>query len=133
VEALTFASDWMLRHHKGYDVPFAQVQRHQRGRVSYGLAGGVETLTPVFSKFDEKAGNLRPFAGDSYFGMVQWKDGQIVRMESITPYGSSGHPDSPHYTDQMELFANQKLKPVELERETILRNASVVYSPGQRP
>ena len=32
-------------------------------------------------------------------------------------------PGSPHYTSQMELFVNQQLKPMTLDKEQVLKNA----------
>jgi acyl-homoserine-lactone acylase len=67
--------------------------------------------------------------GESYILLVRYcKDGPV--MESINVYGASNQPDSPHYADQMELFLNQQLKPMSLNKNEILKNARKVYQPG---
>ena len=46
-------------------------------------------------------------------------------------YGASNRPESPHYTDQMEMYARQKLKVMTLDKEAVLRGAERVYHPGE--
>ena len=50
-------------------------------------------------------------------------------IESVISYGSSDHPDSPHYNDQMELYAQFKTKKMTLDRETIYKEAERIYHP----
>ena len=45
------------------------------------------------------------------------------------PYGASSKPESPHYTDQMEMFVNKELKPMTLDKEEIYKNAAKIYHP----
>jgi len=37
--------------------------------------------------------------------------------------------DSPHYTDQMELFVNKQLKPITMNKKEILEKAVRIYNP----
>ena len=93
--------------------------------MAYG--GGPDVLAAVGSRM-QKDGRLRPIAGDSYIQMVRFTpDGPV--LESINAYGASAKPGSPHYTDQMELFTQQKLKPMTLNKEEVLKNAKRVYAP----
>ena len=50
-------------------------------------------------------------------------------IESVISYGSSDHPDSPHYDDQMEMYANKKKKKMTLDKESIYKNAKSIYHP----
>ena len=53
--------------------------------------------------------------------------------ESVISYGNSARPDSPHYTDQMEMFVNRKMKAMTLNKEEIMKNAVKIYSPEVAP
>jgi acyl-homoserine-lactone acylase len=53
-----------------------------------------------------------------------------VVSESIQPYGAAtNRANSPHYTDQMTLFAAGKYKPVHFEWADALKNAKRRYRP----
>ena len=52
-----------------------------------------------------------------------------ITIESVVPYGSSNKLESKHYTDQMNLFTNQKLKTVSLYEEEILPTIERSYHP----
>ncbi len=59
---------------------------------------------------------------------MQWtENGPII--ESINAYGASNHADSPHHTDQMELFTEQKLKPMTLDKQEVYKQAKSIYHP----
>jgi acyl-homoserine-lactone acylase len=66
--------------------------------------------------------------GNSYVAVVEF--GDQVRARSVLNYGQSMHPDSPHYTDQAEMFADGEMKPVLFEMEDILANLKERYRPG---
>ena len=73
-------------------------------------------------------GRLRAYTGDSCIQLVRFSaDGPEI--ESVNAYGASAKPGSPHYTSQMELFVNQQLKPMTLDKEQVLKNAVRLYSP----
>jgi acyl-homoserine-lactone acylase len=74
----------------------------------------------------------RTFVGDSYIELVRYSENG-VEIETVNAYGSSSKPGSPHYTDQMQMFVDQKLKPMTLDRKKIYENAEQVYNPGSKP
>ena len=66
--------------------------------------------------------------GDSFIQWVEWVRGERVSSRSIQPFGSAiTRPDSPHYTDQMRLFVEKKLKPVYFWRDDVMANAKRRY------
>jgi acyl-homoserine-lactone acylase len=70
-------------------------------------------------------GRLSLKHGDSFIMWIEWKPGQKVSSRSIQPFGAaSTRPASPHYTDQMQLFVDKKLKPVYFWRDDLLAKAS---------
>jgi acyl-homoserine-lactone acylase len=52
-------------------------------------------------------------------------------IETINCYGASNKPDSPHYSDQMELFVQQKTKPMTLDQQKVSAEAKTVYHHGK--
>ena len=56
------------------------------------------------------------------------KDGSMV-LETLHPFGASSKPGNKHFTDQMEIYANQQTKTMTLNREEIFKNAEKVYHP----
>jgi acyl-homoserine-lactone acylase len=102
-----------------------------RGQESYPASGMREVSRAADPKlFDKKKGIWRIVNGDGYIQMNRYgKDG--VEINSVNAYGASSHPDSKHYTDQMEMFSKQRFKPMTFDWETITRNAERIYIPGQ--
>ena len=127
VSALESAQNHLQEHFGKKEVALGELQQHSRGKVSLPYGGGPDVLAAVHSSFT-KDGRLRPRAGDSYIQLVQFSDSG-VEIESVNAYGASAKPESPHYTDQMELFTTQKLKPMTLDREKVFAEAKRIYSP----
>jgi acyl-homoserine-lactone acylase len=51
---------------------------------------------------------------------IEWQPGARVTSRSIQPFGAaSTRPRSAHYTDQMRLFVDHKLKPVYFWRDDV--------------
>ena len=113
------------------DPPLSRIQRLRRGNVDLPMLGGTDTLRAT-TAWDKEQGDhrLRVRHGDSFIMLVRWdKDGQVT-SESIQPYGAAtNRPQSPHYTDQMALFAAQKFKPVHFEWADAVRHAERRYRP----
>jgi acyl-homoserine-lactone acylase len=109
-------------------VPLGDIQKHIRGDVTLPLAGGPDILAAMYWKENESTSEYKGIAGESYIALVQFtEDGPII--ETINAYGSSAEPDSPHYTDQMEMFANQELKSMTLDMAKVIAEADTIYHP----
>jgi acyl-homoserine-lactone acylase len=73
---------------------------------------------------------MRVKHGDSFVMLVTWDKAGKVESRSIQPYGAATtRSDSPHYIDQMALFAARKFKPVHFDRGDIIRHAKHAYRP----
>jgi acyl-homoserine-lactone acylase len=130
-EALKEAVDDFRARFDRIDPPLAEVQRLRLGTVDMSMLGGTDTLraTTAWDK-DQRDEKLRVRHGDSFIMLTRWdKDGKVT-SESIQPYGSAtNRPQSPHYTDQMALFAAQRFKPVHFEWSDAVRHAERRYRP----
>jgi acyl-homoserine-lactone acylase len=132
VWAIREAKKFLLKTHGTLDVPLGMVQRHIRGEVSLPASGLREVPRAADAVlFDKKKGIYRLNGGDGYIQIVRYSKDKGAEILSVNAYGASDHPDSPHYTDQMELFNNQQFKPMTFDKTTILKNALKVYTPGQ--
>lgn len=111
------------------NVPLGDYQKHVRGDKSIPLPGLPDVLTAMYS-VTWKNGMVKGNQGESYIELVRFtKDGPII--ESINTYGASAKKGSPHYTDQMEMFAAQKTKKMSLKKEDAYKNAIRVYHPSK--
>jgi acyl-homoserine-lactone acylase len=131
VTQLRATKKFMLSKYGTLDVKLGDIQRMIRGQESYPASGMREVSRAADPKlFDKKKGIWRIVNGDGYIQMNRYgKDG--VEINSVNAYGASSHPDSKHYTDQMEMFSKQRFKPMTFDWETITRNAERIYIPGQ--
>ena len=127
-DALKSAAKHMKRHFGSLRVRLGDVQKHVRGDKIIGVGGAPDVLAANMSK-PYKKGMLKTFVGDSYIILVDFDEEGTPRIETINAFGSSNRPDSPHYNDQMELWAGQKTKTMTLDREEIYKNAERVYQP----
>ncbi len=53
-----------------------------------------------------------------------------VQIEAINAYGASARPESPHYTDPMELFSQEKFRRMSLDSLEVAGSARKRYRPG---
>ena len=80
----------------------------------------------------EKNGKRLPTAGDCFFELVEWSPSGEVSAKSLHQFGSSTKDsNSPHYSDQSEIFAREEMKPVLMDLEKIKKNSIRSYRPGE--
>ena len=111
-------------------VPLGEFQRHRRGDVDLPMAGGSDVLAAIYSA-PEDDGKYRAYSGESYIQLVRFDSIQGPIIETVNAFGSSAESDSPHYADQMEMFAAQNLKPMTLDLEKVIAEAATSYHPQQ--
>ncbi len=125
--------DHLKKHFGRIDPPMSDLLRLRHGTdspyaVDLPLDGGSDTLRASTTWAVDDDGRLQLVHGDSFIQWVEWVPGQRVRSESIQPFGSGvTRPNSPHFTDQAQLFVNHKLKPVHFWRDEVLKNAKRRY------
>ncbi|MCI0397199.1 MAG: acylase [Chloroflexi bacterium] len=131
VDSYTQTVRWLLEHHGRLDVPWQEVNRLERGDLDVGLGGGPDVLHAIYGNLADD-GYLHGHAGDSYIMLVTWDANGQVHSRSIHQFGSAtARPDSPHYADQVPLFAQRQLKPVWLDEADIRANLEREYRPGE--
>jgi acyl-homoserine-lactone acylase len=124
-EKLKAASDHLMTHFGRLDPPMGDLLRLRQGNVDLPLDGGSDTLRAATTWDIDDDGRLSLKHGDSFIQWVEWQPGKRVFSRSVQPFGSaSTRPQSRHYTDQMRLFVEHRLKPVHFWRDDVLANAS---------
>jgi acyl-homoserine-lactone acylase len=128
IAGLSLAKEELIGKFGKLTIELSQLMRHTRGDVSLPVQGGTDVLAAMYGKKQED-GTYRVVAGESYIQMVRFQSDTLPIIETINAYGSSAEPDSPHYTDQMQLFTQQKLKSMTLSLEEVKATSMNSYHP----
>lgn len=139
--------DWM--------VPWGDVHRLQRHsdvsdflkipfsdkEESLPCLGAPGPLGVVFTQFYTPSVHIRGIKemkkryavhGTTYLAVFEFgKEG--IRGRTLTHFGASNDPKSPHYMDQAKLHSERKMKPELFEWDEIRAKARSVYKPGEEP
>jgi acyl-homoserine-lactone acylase len=67
--------------------------------------------------------------GNSFVAVVEF--GDRVKAKTMLTGGQSGNPDSPHFDDQAQRYADVQFKDAAFYREDVDRRAVRTYTPGQ--
>ena len=152
LRALVRAAETLESLHGDWRVPYGEVYRAQRlARVgdltdlrfndrgaSLPCAGGHGPMGVAFTQYYTPSvvvplvmSQRRRYgvAGVSYLAAWEFLPSG-VRGASLTPFGASGDPRSPHYLDQAALLAERRLKPERFTEQQLQRHAVRTYRPG---
>ncbi|TFI55078.1 acylase [Mastigocladus laminosus UU774] len=102
------------------DVAWGDVFRLRLGNVDLPGNGGDGNLG-IFRTINfapGEKGQFQAVAGDSYVAAIEFSN--PVRAMVLTTYGNATQPGSRHSSDQLQMFANKKLRPVWRDRAAIL-------------
>ena len=128
IAALRHVNTYMKQYFGRTDITLGDLQKLVRGNVEKSSWGLPDVITAMHSK-PYKDGKLKVMAGESYIELVKFPKNGLPEIESVTNFGASGHADSPHYTDQMDMFLNKQTKKMTLDKAEVLKTAERVYSP----
>lgn len=127
VASLRVAKKYFLHYFHKEVITLGEYQKLVRGTKVYPVGGIDDVMTTIRSQ-PWKNGMRKATEGESYIMMARFnRNGPII--ETINVYGSSNRPRSPHYTDQMELYLNHRLKHMTLNKDEVLKTAKTVYHP----
>ncbi|MFS4468642.1 acylase [Maribacter sp. 2210JD10-5] len=68
--------------------------------------------------------------GNSFVAAVEF--GDRVKAKTILAGGQSGNPESPHFDDQIQKYADVDWKDAAFYKEDVLKRAKETYTPGNR-
>jgi acyl-homoserine-lactone acylase len=120
------AAAHLTTHFGRLDPPMGDLLRLRQGEIDLPLDGGSDTLRASTTWDVAEDGRLSLKHGDSFIMWIEWQPGARVASRSVQPFGAATtRPASKHYTDQMRLFVDHRLKPVHFWREDALAKASL--------
>jgi len=130
VETFQYVHDHMIKYFGRTDLALGDIQKLVRGDIEKPDWGFPDVLTATFSQ-PYKNGMRKVTGGDAYICLVRYpKDGTLPRIETINTFGASMDPRSPHFSDQMDMFLQQRTKPMTLDKAKVLSQALSVYHPN---
>jgi acyl-homoserine-lactone acylase len=128
LETYQYVHDYMMKYFKTTDLTLGDIQKLVRGNEARPAWGLPDVLTAAYTA-PYKNGMRKVISGDAYICLVRYPKNGLPIIESINTFGASMHPESPHYKDQEEMFQQQKLKPMTLDKKEVLQHAEKIYHP----
>jgi acyl-homoserine lactone acylase PvdQ len=142
LQALTRASDKLTADFGTWRIPWGQINRYQR------LTGDIvqrfddaKPSTPV-GFTSSTWGSLAAFGAKAYPGTKKWygfkgnsfvavvEFGDKVKARAVTAGGESGHPQSRHFSDQVDRYCTGNLRDVYFYPEQLKGHTERTYHPG---
>jgi acyl-homoserine-lactone acylase len=95
-----------------------------------GMASGNWGALASYASRSYNTKKLYGTKGNSFVAVVEF--GDKVKAKSILAGGQSGDPNSPHFNDQAQMYADIKFKDVAFYREDVEKRAKATYKPGEK-
>ena len=125
-----------------WSIPWGKVNRYQRingdirqpfddskPSIPIGFASGRwGALAAYGARYTNDTKKIYGTRGNSFVAVVEF--GDKIRAKSILAGGQSGNPDSPHFNDQAQCYADMQFKDVAYYKEDVLKRAKETYKPG---
>jgi acyl-homoserine lactone acylase PvdQ len=127
-----------------WKMPWGEVNRYQRlnGDIKQAFNDSLPSMPMGFASgrwgalaaygvnYDNNTKKIYGTRGNSFVAVVEF--GEKVKAKSILAGGQSGDPNSPHFNDQIQRYADVKFKDVPFYKEDVLKRAKERYQPGKR-
>lgn len=126
-----------------WKMPWGEVNRYQRlngdirqafddakASIPIGFASGRwGALAAYGARYDNGTKKMYGTRGNSFVAAVEF--GDMVRAKTILAGGQSGDPSSPHFDDQIQMYADVQWKDVAYYKADVLKRAKKTYKPGE--
>lgn len=107
------------------DFPFSDDQPS----IPVGMASGRwGALASFGARGRQETKRIYGASGNSFVAVVEFGDKVIAK--TLLAGGQSGDPESPHFDDQMQRYANREFKDVSFYRQDVEQHAMRTYHPG---
>ncbi|MEO9512491.1 MAG: acylase [Flavobacteriaceae bacterium] len=125
-----------------WKIPWGEVNRYQRlngdirqpfddskPSIPIGFASGRwGALAAYGARYDNGTKKIYGTRGNSFVAAVEF--GEKIRAKTILVGGQSGNPNSKHFDNQIQMYADMKWKNVAYYKEDVLKRAVKSYIPG---
>ena len=143
LSALRSAADTLENDFGSWQVPWGEINRYQRltGDLVQNFDDAAESIPVPFAS--GRWGSLASFGANTYPGTKRMygtsgnsfvaavEFGDRVRARAITVGGLSNDPDSPHFDDQAQMYADGEFRDVNFYREDVEADLERRYHPGE--
>ncbi len=127
-----------------WELPWGEVHRYQRingdirqpfndalPSIPIGFASGRwGALAAYGARYTNNTKKIYGTRGNSFVAAVEF--GDKVKAKTILAGGQSGDPESPHFNDQAQSYADVQFKDAAFYKEDVLKRAEETYQPGKR-
>lgn len=128
IETFKYAQDYMQSNFGRTDITLGDLQKLVRGDKEFPLGGFPDVLSPQWTE-PYKNGKLKSVGGDGLIMFVRFAKEGLPQIETINMYGASARPGNKHFDDQVQMYLQQKTKPMTLDKATVYKNAERIYHP----
>jgi acyl-homoserine-lactone acylase len=144
LEAFGKALDRLKRDFGAWQIPWGEVNRFQRidPAINSRFDDNAPSIPVGFTS--NKWGSLASFGasqkpgtkkwygtnGNSFVAVVQFGPDR-VRARAVTAGGESGHPESPHFNDEAQRYADGNLRDVYFYADQLKGHTERTYHPGR--
>ena len=98
-----------------------------RGKKKMPVQGGPDVLRAIYG-LEQEDGDLKAVGGDGLYIHVSWDKKGNQESKSIHQYGSATQDEnSSHFSDQLELYIDEKYKPTFYKEGALKRNVEKEY------
>lgn len=136
--------DQLIADFGTWEMPWGEVHRFQRlngdirqpfnddkPSIPIGFASGRwGALAAYGARYTNNTKKIYGTRGNSFVAVVEF--GDKVQAKTILAGGQSGDPDSPHFDDQAQRYADVDFKEAAFYKEDVLKRARETYQPGKR-
>ncbi|WP_439484318.1 penicillin acylase family protein [Cyclobacterium plantarum] len=144
LEAFKAAVEQLEVDFGSWEIPWGEINRFQRlsgdidlayddsrESLPVGLASGRwGALASFGASARENTKRIYGSSGNSFVAAVEF--GEKVRAKSLLAGGQNADPDSPHFDDQAQMYADGSFKEVAYYRKDVEKRAEETYHPGKR-
>jgi len=144
LEVFQSALDKLTEDFGSWKTPWGEFNRFQRldGEINQqfddsqpsipvGMASGSwGALASYGTRFGKDTKRQYGTSGNSFVAVVEF--GDKVKAKSMLAGGQSGDPDSPHFDDQAQRYADGEFKDVAYYRADVEKRAKSTYHPGEK-
>ncbi|MDC6364172.1 MULTISPECIES: acylase [Flavobacteriaceae] len=143
LELLGFAIQKLTDDFGKWQMPWGEVNRYQRlngdirqpfddakPSMPIGFASGRwGALAAYGARYDNNTKKIYGTRGNSFVAVVEF--GDRVKAKTMLAGGQSGDPNSPHFNDQAQRYADMEFKDAAYYKEDVLKRAKRTYKPGE--